>query len=213
VPGEGNGSDDKEPLVDRLKRAILKPAPEPTPGKAGEAEPAPPPTVEELRARAKSADDKERAIGLIAAPLAGGIGILVINALIANDPAAPSKLHVSVGTYHELAIVLIAMAILILVMALLRKRLYLGIVLALYGLAIFNLHYWGFGVPFLLAGAWLLVRAYRVQRDLKEATGDKATRPGAAADGRPTPNKRYTPPAAPAKRPAPAKPDNGKKAS
>ena len=42
---------------------------------------------------------------------------------------------------------------------------------ALYGLAVFNLHWWGFGVPFVLVGAWYLVRAYRAQRALKEATG------------------------------------------
>ena len=53
-----------------------------------------------------------------------------------------------------------------------RKRLYLGMVIALYGLAVFNLHYWGFGIPFVMAGAWLLVRAYRLQRDLRVATGD-----------------------------------------
>ena len=55
-------------------------------------------------------------------------------------------------------------------MALWRKRLYLGIVTAMYGLAIFNLHYWGFGVPFVMVGAWYLVRAYRLHRNLKEST-------------------------------------------
>jgi hypothetical protein len=210
VPGEGS----KEPIIDRLKRAILKPAPEAPLGKDEEAQPAPAPTVEELQDQLKAADDKERAVGLIAAPLAGGIGILVISALISKDPAAPSRLHVNVSTYHELTGVLVVLALLMIVMALLRKRLYLGIVLALYGLAIFNLHYWGFGVPFLLAGAWLLVRAYRLQRDVKEATGG-GSRTGSTADGasRPTPSKRYTPPTAPPKRPAVSKPDNGRKAS
>ena len=76
--------------------------------------------------------------------------------------------------------------------------------MALYGLAVFNLHYWGFGIPFILAGAWYLVRAYRLQRDLKEATGDvPGTRPGpvgAWSDRRRAtrPNKRYTPPIRPA---------------
>ena len=56
-------------------------------------------------------------------------------------------------------------------------------VMALYGLAVFNLHYWGFGVPFILAGAWLLVRAYRLQRDLQR--GQRATdrRPAPGRDG------------------------------
>ena len=123
------------------------------------------------RRRVKSADDKERLVGLIRAPLAGGIGLLIINALIADDPAAPNKAHVNPAVYHELALVLLALAILMLIMALLRKRLFLGMAFALYGLAVFNLHYWGFGVPFILVGAWLLVRAYRVQRDLREAGG------------------------------------------
>ncbi len=67
---------------------------------------------------------------------------------------------------------LLVVAVLMLVFSLMRKRLFVGIVTAMYGLAIFNLHYWGFGVPFLLVGAWYLVRAYRLQRDLKEASAD-----------------------------------------
>ena len=105
------------------------------------------------------------------------------------------------------------------VTAYLRKRLFLGISMALYGLAVFNLHYWGFGVPFLLLGAWLLVRAYRLQRDLKEANGEGPARGGArrrgsggsARSSRPQPNKRYTPRAVPPKR-TPPKPENEQKA-
>ena len=78
---------------------------------------------------------------------------------------------------------------------------FLGIALALYGLAVFNLHYWGFGVPFLLAGAWYLVRAYRLKQELKRVGGSGASSGGrtrqisAASGARPRPNKRYTPPA------------------
>jgi hypothetical protein len=62
----------------------------------------------------------------------------------------------------------------------------------LYGLAVFNLHYWGFGVPFLLVGAWYLVRAYRFQQELKKT---EVGTPRARANGaRPRSNKRYTPP-------------------
>jgi len=96
---------------------------------------------------------------------------------------------------------------LMLVLALMRKRLFLGIVMALYGLGIFNLHYWGFGVPFLLFGAWYLVRAYRLQQSLKLATGDDprgATRNGSS----PPSSKRYTPPTS-GRRPPRAKPDKG----
>ena len=86
-----------------------------------------------------------------------------------------------------------------LVTAWFRKRMYLGICMALYGLAIFNLHYWGFGIPYVLGGAWLLVRAYRLQRELREATGDRrrrrrAGRAAAPGSRRPSANKRYTPP-------------------
>src|SRR6202035_4435935 len=109
-----------------------------------------------------------------------------------------NKLHVSVSLYHNLTLVLLALSILMLVTAWFRKRLYLGIVMALYGLAIFNLHYWGFGIPFVLGGAWLLVRAYRLQRDLRDATGGTPSRPGARGRGggatdhaRPPSNKRY----------------------
>jgi hypothetical protein len=77
-----------------------------------------------------------------------------------------------------------------------RKRLFLGISMALFGLAVFNLHYWGFGVPFLLAGAWYLVRAYRFQQELKRAeTGSPPPRAKRSTNGsRPRSNKRYTPP-------------------
>ena len=68
------------------------------------------------------------------------------------------------------------MAVLILVSSLLRKRLFQGITLALYGLAVFNLRFWGFGVPFLLAGAWYLVRAYRLQQALKRAEAAEVDR-------------------------------------
>lgn len=132
-------------------------------------------------------------VGLLAAPVAAAIAILVISALIANDPPAllsnghANKLHVNVSTYHELAGVLLVMSVLMLVTSLLRKRVLMGIVMALFGLALFNLHYWGFGIPFLLGGAWLLVRGYRLSRDVRQAT--------ATGPDRPRPNKRYTAPA------------------
>ena len=71
---------------------------------------------------------------------------------------------------------------------------------ALYGLAIFNLHWWGFGVPFVLVGAWYLVRAYRAQRDLKEATGGRTERGTGGSGTAPMASKRYTPPSARPKR-------------
>ena len=103
----------------------------------------------------------------MAAPLAAIIGILVGSATIQHA----KDTHQSVSDLDELTYVILAMAVLILVSSLLRKRLFQGITLALFGLAIFNLRFWGFGVPFLLAGAWYLVRAYRLQQALKRARG------------------------------------------
>jgi hypothetical protein len=99
------------------------------------------------------------------------------------------------------------MAVLVLATSWLRKRLFMGMLLALFGLGIFNLHYWGFGIPFILAGAWLLVRQYRLTQKLKVATGagpgqrprKSATRPEGVL---PRPNKRYTPRMAPRRRPS-----------
>ena len=156
---------------------------------------------EEVQESIGRADDKERAIGLIAAPIAAFLSFLVIGTLVHNDPPIGTKSYVNPSLYHTLELVLLALAVGVLVSALLRKRLFLGIALALYGLAVFNLHYWGFGVPFLLAGAWYLVRAYRFQQELKRVGGTdvsplgRRTRPTAAVTGsRPRPSKRYTPP-------------------
>jgi hypothetical protein len=107
---------------------------------------------------------------------------------------------VSVSTYHELLAVLLVLSVLMLVMAMLRKRLYLGMVTALYGLAVFNLHYWGFGVPFVMVGAWLLVRAYRLQRPKKGRRRDVVGDGGTNGAARPQASKRYTPPSSPPKR-------------
>ena len=214
----------KAPLSDRLRNLVLKPAAADTVSRAkastGSA------SLEELQAEVRSANDKERLIGLVAAPVAAAIGILVISTLILNDPPAQLKngqidtLHVSLTLYHDLGGVILGLSVLMLVTAMLRKRLYLGIVTALYGLAIFNLHYWGFGVPFILVAAWLLVRAYRLQRDLREATDGSlslsAAQPlgGTATPRRspPKPNRRYTPPSAPLKRSSPPKPENKRQA-
>ncbi|HVB05712.1 MAG TPA: hypothetical protein VNF07_05640 [Acidimicrobiales bacterium] len=190
---------DQRSLGDRLRGAFLKPVdPHAAPPKP-QAERR---TAEELESSLRSADDKERAVGLIAAPFAALIGVLVIDQLIRNDPPARlnglvNKLHVSVALYHELTIVLVVLSILILVMAMLRKRLLLGIVMALFGLAIFNLHYWGFGVPFIGCASWLLVRAYRIQRELRDASGGGPSGGGAhprSGSRLPRSNKRYTPP-------------------
>jgi len=211
-------------LRDRLRNLVLKPleVDKVSTDKAVSR----PPSIDELEADVRSANDKERLIGLVAAPFAAAIGILVISALIVNDPPARLKdgqidtLHVSLSLYHDLGGVILALSVLMLVTAMWRKRLYLGIVTALYGLAIFNLHYWGFGVPFILLSAWLLVRAYRLQRDLREATEGSPSRTGAQRRGRgATPrrssakaNSRYTPPTGARKRSSAPKPGNKQQA-
>jgi len=210
---------DKAPIGERLREAIVKPV---EPGTAAKAKAADKPlTVDELQDAVRHADDKERLLGLLGAPFAAAIGILVIGDLITHDPAAllrngqVNKAHVSVGLYHELELVLLGLALLMLVTAWWRKRLFLGITMALYGLAIFNLHYWGFGIPYILGAAWLLVRSYRLQRELREANGELPARAGAQGrrrahpnPARPQPNKRYTPPP-PKRSPAP-KPESQK---
>ncbi|MGD0441043.1 MAG: hypothetical protein ABSB52_10505 [Acidimicrobiales bacterium] len=195
----------RPPLGDRLRNLVLKPVEAGT--VSTDKAPGRPVSVEELEADVRSANDKERFIGLVAAPLAAAIGILVISALIANDPPARlnngqiDTLHVSLSLYYDLGAVILGLSVLMLVSAMWRKRVYLGIVTALYGLAIFNLHYWGFGVPFILFSAWLLVRAYRLQRDLREATDGLARsgaqiKRGGGKGSSPKSNSRYTPPAA-----------------
>ena len=113
----------------------------------------------------------------MAAPVAAVIGLIISSASINY-----AKTHdQSVSVYDKLTYVLLGLAVLILITSWLRKRLFQGITLALYGLAIFQLHYtyFGFAAPFLLAGAWYLVRAYRLQQELKraEAAGPSTPQP------------------------------------
>lgn len=187
---------DGAPLTERFRRAVLKP-------EALEAtEPVKPDTrsVEELQTAERYADDIERFIGLVAAPLAAAIGFFIPNYLVQHDPPArlhglANPQHASVAAYHSLELVLLVLAFGMLVSAWYRRRLFLGILLALFGLGVFNLHYWGFGIPFLLLGSWLLVRAYRAHQAVRDATGGGRGRNRASSPLRPRANKRYTPPA------------------
>ena len=171
---------------ERLKRALLKPVPDDTvPTSTKDLSPA------ELEVEARSANDQERLLGVVAAPLAALIGLLVASAQISNA----QSLHKSTGVYFALLGVLAALSVVMLVTALLRRRLFLGMAMALYGLAVFNLRYWGFGVPFIAGAAWLLVRSYRLQRQWRETSGPG---PGPSA---PRPSGRYTPPTPRRRRP------------
>jgi hypothetical protein len=160
------GPDDRS----RLSRLLLKPPPPGTP----HATPAAPRSVEELEDDYLYANDKERIIGLVVAPIAAVIAVTVVGAQINHDPAAflrngtVNPKHFATGIYYELLGVMAVMAVGILATAWFRKRLYLGMLTALFGVAIFNLHWWGFGIPFAMVGAWYLVRASRAGRALKD---------------------------------------------
>jgi hypothetical protein len=183
---------DKPKLSERFTRAIIKADTRPTPEVEG------PETVDELEEAVARADDKERLIGLASAPLAGLAAILIVSSYGAKAGRTVSTVD------STLALTLFGLAAIILATAWFRKRLFLGIACALYGLSVFNLHYWGFGIPFLLIGSWYLVRAYRLQQKLKLAKADDSpSGPGSPAR-RAQPNKRYTPPVTGP--PKPAKP-------
>jgi hypothetical protein len=209
---DDSGDDDKPKLTlfERLRYTMVKPDDS---GKVKEEEPQM--SREEVEAAIARADDKERNIGFVAAPL-GAIITLFISADLIHHAQQTGQ---STSVYQTLTFVLLGMCALMLLGSWLRKRLILGIVLALFGLGIFNLHYWGFGVPFLMAGSWYLVRAWRLNSKLKLAGGgsgrtygppnSKVTPRGLPSAGGklPRPNKRYTPATAKVKRPSRAKRD------
>jgi hypothetical protein len=206
LPSVGAKKDkaDKAPLAERLRDAVVKPVGGEAPSKAAAGRKSD--RAEDIEAELRSADDNERILGILAAPFAAVIGFIVGNSQIE---------HASVAVRHELELVMLGLSLVILVMAVLRKRLFLGIVLALYGLTCFDLHLWGFAIPYVLGAAWLLVRTYRLQRELKDALAGAPSRghagKGNASGARPRASRRYTPPTPP-KRPPPPKPDNEKRA-
>jgi hypothetical protein len=204
------GANPNESFRDRVSHWFLKPV-DPSAPHAPVADPL---SLEELQEEQRYANDRERAIGLVVAPIAALLSFILINADIRNDPVqylkggALNPKYTPLSTYHELLVVLLALSLLMLAMAWFRKRLFLGIAVALYGLALFNLHWWGFGAPFIMVGAWYLVRAYRVQRAVKEATDAGPSTTGGNGSG-PRASKRYTPPSAPKRRPLPKHDPNG----
>ena len=137
--------------------------------------------------------------------------MLVSASLVANDPKALlangqiNRLHVNPSLYVEFGAVSVVLALVMLASAWFRKRLYLGIAMALYGLSLFNLHYWGFGVPFILAGAWFLVRAYRLQ----QAEGPRPRAAGYRRRAGAQPTSATRPPAGPPGRSAKAETGRG----
>jgi hypothetical protein len=199
LPGAEEG---RPSFTTRLRDAMVKPSDEVSgDGAATKVERK---NIDELEDDVRSVDDKERLIGLIGAPVAAALAYIVTASLITNDPAthlqggALNPHHVNVSLYHTVNLVLLGLSVGMLAAAWFRKRLFLGIAMALYGLAIFNLHFWGFGLPFIMAGAWYLVRAYRAQRALREATGEVSGARGRTTGT--TKSGRYTPPTSRARR-------------
>jgi hypothetical protein len=179
---------------ERLKYAMVRPDDSPS-GPAVDDR-----SSEELQATISRADDRERAVGLIAAPVAALIAFLVIGADISRNSSATTapKNFTPASTYHWVLLVFLALAVVMLASAWFRKRMALAIALALFGVGLFQLGWLGFAVPFVLAGAWYLVRAFRLQQAFKKAEADEGgpARPTArsTSGSRPRANRRYTPP-------------------
>ena len=199
--GTGSSGDDGVPMTrwERLKYAMVKP------DDAHDARPATDErSAEELQFAIHYADDRERAVGLIAGPIAALISFIVVNADISRNsqppPTTAPKNFVPASTYHWVLLVFLALSLIILVSAWWRKRMAMAIALALYGVGLFQLGWLGFAVPFVLAGAWYLVRAFRLQQAVKKAEAAEAgpaRSNGHAASGskpRARANRRYTPP-------------------
>ncbi len=160
-------------------------------------------TVDEAETAIAVLNPTERLIGLFAPPLGGIAAILVTGSLLNNDPKATlvngavNHKHVAPGTYLAVGATSMLLCLLMLASAWFNKRLFLGITSALLGLSFFNLHFWAFGLPFLLFGSWYLVRAYRLHQKMKELQGGGALDPpggGKAGGPKARPNKRFTPP-------------------
>ncbi|MGC2168035.1 MAG: hypothetical protein WA580_02930 [Acidimicrobiales bacterium] len=191
-----SGSGQRKPrLIDRFRDRVLRPVdPEDSPKGAYEL------SGRELEIEQKRLNEKERAIGLLAGPVATLIAFAVVHEVVTHDPAqylssgAANSAYVNPSIYYELFVILLILSFGMSAMAMWRKRIPLGIATALYGLAIFNMHYWGFGVPFVLVGAWYLVRAYRLNRNLRESNLDNGPAVTSRPPLPPSPNKRYTPP-------------------
>jgi len=192
--GAGGGEEPRLTFWQRMKYTLVRPDDdEATPSTDDR-------SADELEAAMRNADDRERAIGLIAAPVSAAISFGVITALIDRDRTPGAKVVASVSTLHELLLVLLALSVLMIVTALWRKRLFLGLVLAIYGVSLFQLGWLGFAIPFVLAGAWYIVRQFRLQQAFRRKTEGSGRPPSPKGNGRssngsrPRPNKRYTPP-------------------
>ena len=122
-PPGASGDHDEHPMTawERIKYTLVRPDDDPT----GRGAPLDDRTVEELEEAIRRSDDKERTIGLVAAPVAAIVGIAISSASINYARAHNQNVHV----YEELTYVLLGLAVLILIASLMRKRLFQGITL------------------------------------------------------------------------------------
>ena len=201
MPANGDtrsSGDDGAPMTwwERLKYAMVRPDDSDERPAADER------SAEELQTSIRWADDRERAVGLIAAPVSALISFIVIGADVNRNSSATTapKNFVPASTYHWVLLVFLALSVIMLVSAWWRKRMLLAISLALYGVGLFQLGWLGFAVPFVLAGAWYLVRAFRLQQAFKKAEAEEVSpkrssaRTGNGARPKARPSRRYTPP-------------------
>ncbi|HUE08969.1 MAG TPA: hypothetical protein VMP41_16185 [Acidimicrobiales bacterium] len=197
----GSSGDDGAPMTrwERLKYAMVKPDDDADARRVAPDER----SAEELQYAIHYADDRERAVGLIAGPVSALISFIVIGSMInrnSNLQTTAAKNYVPASTYHWVLLVFLALAAVILVSAWWRKRMAMAISLALYGVGLFQLGWLGFAVPFVLAGAWYLVRAFRLQQAFKKAeaeeggTSRSTARTNNGSKPRARANRRYTPP-------------------
>lgn len=188
----GNSGDDGAPMTrwERLKYAMVRPDDaDARPAAVDER------SAEELQYAIRYADDRERSVGLIAGPVAALISFIVIGSMINRNSQSTTaaKNFVPASTYHWVLLVFLALAGVILASAWWRKRMAMAISLALYGVGLFQLGWLGFAVPFVLAGAWYLVRAFRLQQAFKKAEAEEGGSISASKH-RARANRRYTPP-------------------
>jgi hypothetical protein len=195
----GHSGDDGAPMTrwERLKYAMVKPDDSPDARPATDER-----SADELRYAIRYADDRERAVGLIAGPISALLSFIVIGSMINRNsqPTTAPKNFVPASTYHWVLLVFLALAAVILASAWWRKRMAMAIALALYGVGLFQLGWLGFAVPFVLAGAWYLVRAFRLQQAFKKAEAEEGAttrhtaRTSNGSKPRARANRRYTPP-------------------
>lgn len=203
----------------RMRDGMLKPKPQPTAGPSGKAptksDPYPDKSSAELKHWMKYLDDQERLFTLIAAPLATILGITSLVVSLRDNPAVGHKGHVAPEEIIILGAVVIALSVVVLVSALLRRR----------SFAVFALFFVGFGletglsvlgvIPFWGLGGWMFWRSSRMQRALttrgdhprqqaRRGSQSRGSARSAPSGGRrkkkepepkgPARNKRYTPP-------------------